>query len=51
MFTFLYLLQGCNCLYLGIDDDRKEVGTTGDYFGESDSCMVFIICMSGVGTW
>lgn len=27
--TFLYLLKGCKCLYLGIDDDRKEVGTTG----------------------
>lgn len=22
------LLKGCKCLYLGIDDDRKEVGTT-----------------------
>ncbi|XP_020974747.1 shaggy-related protein kinase alpha-like isoform X5 [Arachis ipaensis] len=21
--------QGCKCLYLDIDDDRKEVGTTG----------------------
>lgn len=28
--TFLYLWQGCKCLYLGIDDDRKEVGTSGN---------------------
>ncbi|CAJ1930674.1 unnamed protein product [Sphenostylis stenocarpa] len=33
------VLKGCKCIYLGIDDDddRKEVGTTGSNFGESDS--------------
>lgn len=28
-FHFLALSKGCKCLYLGIDDDRQDVGTTG----------------------
>lgn len=26
---FHYFYQGSKCLYLGIDDERKDVGTTG----------------------
>ncbi|XWS33960.1 hypothetical protein CRYUN_Cryun22dG0127500 [Craigia yunnanensis] len=29
--------KGSNCLYLGIDDDRKDVGRTGYISGSSDS--------------
>ena len=25
-----FLLQGCKCLYLGIDDDMEDIGTTGN---------------------
>lgn len=39
-----YILQGCKCLYLGIDDDRKEMGTTGNTLGESDSYFFFPVC-------
>lgn len=31
-FSLVFALQGSKCLYLGIDDDRKDVGTTGRTF-------------------
>ncbi|XP_020974745.1 shaggy-related protein kinase alpha-like isoform X3 [Arachis ipaensis] len=34
--------QGCKCLYLDIDDDRKEVGTTG--------LLCFILCLIAEAT-